>query len=71
MHFYYALWKFNKNRFDEPILYDYTFPVRFPNVVFRAKDLREAKDKIDAINREVKIDRFNPSYSRILRKVLA
>lgn len=72
MNVYYALWKFKGNRFDEPVLYDYTFPVRFPNVVFRAKDLKEAKEKIEAINSKIeKMDRFDSNYSRILKQTLS
>ncbi len=72
MKVYYALWKFNKNRFDEPIFYDYTFPVRFPNVVFRAKNLKDAIEKIEAINNKIeKIDRFDSNYSKILKQALS
>jgi len=72
MRVYYALWKFERNRFDEPMLYDYTFQVRFPNVVFRAKDLKEAKEKIEATNRKIEnMDRFDSSYPKLLRQNLS
>jgi hypothetical protein len=71
MHIYYTLWKLTENRFNEPVLYDYSFPVRFPNVVFRAKDLNGAREKIKAINNKIeKIDRFDSNYSRILKQTL-
>ena len=72
MPVYYSLWKFQGNKFDEPILYDYTFPVRFPNVVFRAKNLKQAKKKIDKINSKLKnMDRFDSKSSTILRSALS
>ena len=72
MNVYYALWKFNRNRFDEPVFYDYTFPIRFPNVVFKAKNLKEAKEKIKAMNNKIEnMDRFDTNYSRILKQTLS
>ena len=72
MHIYYALWKFTVNRFNEPLLYDYSFSVRFPNVIFRAKDFNDAKEKIRIINSKIeKIDRFDDKYSKILKQTLS
>ena len=72
MHIYYALWKFTLNKFNEPLQYDYSFPVRFPNVVFKAKDLFEAKEKIKAINSKIeKMDRFDNRYTKILKQTLS
>lgn len=71
MKIYYSLWKFTENSFSEPIFYDYSFPVRFPNVVFPAKNLKEAKEKIEAINSKiVTIDRFDSSFPKIVRRIL-
>ena len=57
---YYAIWKGDEHRFDEPIPFDYTFPIEFPNIVLKAKNLQEAKAKIEAINKKAKgIDRFD------------
>ena len=66
LNLYYSLWKID--RFDKPTLYDYTFTVRFPNVVFRAKNLQEANKKIEEINRKIKEkDIFDLNQSKILK----
>ncbi len=68
MKIYYSLWNSNGNRFDEPSFYDYTFPVRFPNIVFMAADNKEAKKKIEIINSRLgKADIFDLSRSKIQR----
>ena len=54
MKVYYALWKGSEQRFDEPILYDFSFDVRFPNIVFKARNLTDAKVKIREINNKSK-----------------
>jgi len=60
MRTYYAIWKENEHRFGEPIPYDYTFPVKFPNIVLRAKSPEEAEAKIERINNKAKgIGRFD------------
>jgi len=70
MKVYYALWKGKENRFGEPLLYDYTFMVRFPNIVFVATDLKEAKKKIETINKKIsKMDIFDLNRSKIQRIV--
>ena len=51
MMIYYAVWKGKEHRFDEPIPYDYTFPIKFPNIVIRAKNLEGAKANIEIINK--------------------
>ncbi|MDQ1281528.1 MAG: hypothetical protein QG670_2793 [Thermoproteota archaeon] len=71
MKIYYSLWKFTENRFSEPIFYDYSFPVRFPNVVFPSKSLKDAKEKIQKVNRKIEtIDRFDSSFPKIVRRIL-
>ncbi len=63
---YYSLWRSARNKFGEPVFYDYSFPVRFPNVVFSAKSLKDAKAKIEAINSRIgTIDRFDSRFPRI------
>jgi len=60
MKVYYALWKGKEHRFDEPVPYDFTFRIRFPNLVLKARDFKEAKAKIEKINNNIKgIDRFD------------
>lgn len=69
---YYSLWKGNEKRFGEPTLYDYTFPVRFPNIVFGATDLKEAKKKIEVINSKIgTMDRFDLNRSKIQRLAIS
>ena len=71
MKIYYSLWKFTENSFSNPIFYDYSFPVRFPNVVFPAKSLKEATEKIHAVNSKIeKIDRFDSTFPKIVRRIL-
>ena len=68
MNIYYSSWKGNEKKFDEPIVYDYSFTVRFPNVVLMAKDIREAKEKIETINSRIeKMDRFELNQSKIFK----
>ena len=65
---YYSLWKSIENRFGEPLLYDYTFEVRFPNIVFIASNFDEAKRKIKALNSKMsKMDRYDLSRLKIQR----
>jgi hypothetical protein len=60
MSFYYALWNANEQRFKKPVPYDHSFPVSFPNIILRAKNLEEANAKINIINNRAKgIDRFD------------
>ena len=67
MKTYYAIWDGKEHRFDEPVLYDFTLPVRFPNLVLRARDLKEAKAKIETINCKAKgIDRFDFNSKGVL-----
>jgi hypothetical protein len=66
MNIYYAIWKENKHRFGEPIPYDYTFPIEFPNLVLRTKNLEEAKAKIEIINNKAKgIEPFDFKRKRV------
>ena len=65
---YYAIWKGNEHRLDEPVPFDYTFPIEFPNIVLKAKNLQEAKAKIEVINRKAKgIDRFDFKSKGVLQ----
>ena len=65
---YYAIWKEKEHRFSEPVPYDFTLPVVYPNIVLRARDLKEAKAKIETINSKAKgIDRFDFKSKRVLR----
>ena len=67
MRIYYAIWKENEHRFGEPIPYDYTFPIGFPNIVLREKSPEEAKAEIEVINNKAKgIDRFDFKRKRVL-----
>ncbi len=69
---YYSLWDANEKQFSEPIFYDYTFSVRFPNVVLMTSNFEEAKNKIRKINSKIsRIDRFELSLSKIQRLVLS
>jgi len=64
---FYAQWKESEHRFNEPLPYDFSFKVEFPNIVLRAKSLQEASSKIKMINHKiVKSDRFSLSQSKIL-----
>jgi len=64
---YYALWDGKEHRFDEPVPYDFTLPIGFPNLVLRARDPKEAKAKIEKINKKAKgIDRFDFKRKRVL-----
>jgi hypothetical protein len=57
---YYAIWNDNEHRFNKPVPYDYTFLIRFPNMILRAKSPEKAKAKIEIINNKAKgIDRFD------------
>lgn len=59
MKMYYALWNEKEHRFDEPLLYDFALKIEYPNLVFEARNLKEAVVKIEAVNNEIKgIDRF-------------
>ncbi len=63
---YYSLWKSARNKFGEPVFYDYSFPVGFPNIVFSAKSPQDAKAKIKAINNRIgTIDRFDPRFPKM------
>lgn len=67
MKVYYALWKGSENRFDEPVIYDFSFNIRFPNIVFKAIDLTDAKARIEKINNKIKgIDRFDFKVESIM-----
>ena len=64
---YYAIWNGKEHVFGEPVFYDFTFPVSFPNIILKAKSLEEAKAKIEAINNKAKgIDRFDFKRKGIL-----
>lgn len=55
----YTIWNDREHRFSDPVPYDFTFPIQFPNLMLRARDLKEAKAKIETINRKAEgIDRF-------------
>jgi len=57
---YYTVWNTKEHRFGDPVPYDFSFPIKFPNIVLRAKNLEEAKAKIEEINRKAEgIDRFD------------
>ena len=57
---YFTTWKGKEHRFSEPIPYDFTLPIEFPNITLRAKDLREAKAKVETINsKAIGTDRFD------------
>ena len=69
MKTYYAMWKSIELRFGEPRPYDFTFSMRFPNIVLEARNLEEAKKKIEAINTKAKgLDRFDFEKKGIMRK---
>ncbi|MDQ1279577.1 MAG: hypothetical protein QG670_839 [Thermoproteota archaeon] len=71
MKMYYSLWSFTENRFSEPIFYDYSFPVNFPNVVFSAKSFMDAKKKIRAVNSKIgRMDRFDSLFPKIMKRIL-
>jgi len=72
MKIYYSLWRFSENRFSEPIFYDYSLSIRFPNIVFRAKDLTEAIKKVESINKKIEMmDRFDSSFSRTIKQIVS
>lgn len=69
MKTYYAMWKDIEHRFGEPRPYDFTFSIRFPNIVLEARNLEEAKTRIMTINSKTKgLDRFDFKKNGILRK---
>lgn len=60
------MWNAREKTFSDPMFYDYTFPVRFPNVVFMVNNLEEAKKKIGKINRKIsRMERFELSRLKI------
>ena len=60
MKVYCAFWNEGEHRFKEPIIYDHTFSVKFPNIIVNAKNIDEANTKIELINNKAKgIDRFD------------
>jgi len=60
MKVYYSMWNGKEHRFDEPVPCDFTLPIGFPNLTIGARDLKEAKAKIETINKKAKgIDRFD------------
>lgn len=64
---YYAIWKGKEHRFGEPVPYDFTLPIEFPNIILRARDFKEAKAKIETINSKAKgIDRFDFNRNGVL-----
>ena len=66
MKTYYAIWNGNEHRFNKSVTFNYTFPIEFPNIVLRAKNLEEAKAKIERINSKAKgIDRFDFKRKRV------
>ena len=66
MRLYYSVWNGNERRFYDPIVYDHTFPVKFPNIVLTARDLKEANEKIKTINSRMnRKDRFDLNLSKI------
>ena len=68
MKIYYSLWRFRENQFSEPAFYDYSLPIRFPNIVFRAKDLKEAARKVESINKKIEMtDGFDSNFSRAIK----
>lgn len=68
MRIYYAMWNVKEHRFDEPMPYDYTFLIEFPNIVLRAENLEEAKANMEIINNKAKgIDRFDFKRKRVLQ----
>ena len=56
MKTYYAIWNGNEHRFNKSVTFNYTFPIEFPNIVLRTKNLEEAKAKIERINSKAKLD---------------
>lgn len=57
-----------KHRFREPIIYDHTFSVKFPNIIIIAKNIDEAKTKIELINNKIKgRDRFDLDRKQVLQ----
>ena len=72
MKIFYALWNDRDHRFGKPLSYDYTFTVRFPNIVFVANNIEEAKKRIKTLNTKLsKMERFNLSSSRIQRLAIS
>ena len=68
MMVFYAYWDEREHRFREPIIYDYTFSVKFPNIIINAKNIGEAKTKIELINNKVNgIDRFDFDRKQVLQ----
>ena len=67
MKIYCAFWNEGEHIFKEPVTYDFTYPVGFPNIIINAKDMQEAKEKIELINNKAKgKDRFDFDTRRIL-----
>ncbi|MDQ1280938.1 MAG: hypothetical protein QG670_2201 [Thermoproteota archaeon] len=67
MRIYCAFWDEGEHRFKEPVTYDFTYPVGFPHIILNAKDMQEAKEKIELINIKAKgKDRFDFDTRRIL-----
>ena len=65
MKTYYAIWNGNEHRFNKSAPFNRLFQ-EFPNIVLRAKNLEEAKAKIERINSKAKgIDRFDFKRKRV------
>ena len=68
MRYYCTFWDEIEHRFREPIAYDYTFSVKFPNIIINAANLEEAKERIELINDKTKgMDRFDFDGRMILQ----
>ena len=57
MKIYYAMWNGKEHIFDEPVTYNFTLPIEFPNLVLRAREFcRHA-------NREQNQHAAHPAFS--------